>query len=112
MLPLQGSHNYHNNKYIHVAGKEVKFTRLGVMCKSSYCGLFKKLRKWQCTHQKKKKGFKPIVKSKDLSLMRRKKLFYFDTEKNLFYLHSKAEYDIAKLERRFPHFVLPSFIFT
>lgn len=51
-----------------------------------------------------------MVKSKDLSLVKRKTSFYFDTEKNLFCLHFKAEHETAKLERQCPQFVLPSFI--
>lgn len=80
------------------------------MYKTSYCGLIEKVSKWQCAHPT--KAFKPIVKSKGLSLIRRKTLFYFDTEKNLFCSHSKVEYEIARPERQFPQFVLPSFICT
>lgn len=58
-----------------------------------------------------KKEFETIVKSKDLSLVSRKTLCYFDTEKKLFCLQVKAEHEIGTLERQFPQFVLSSFIF-
>lgn len=45
-----------------------------------------------------KKEFETIVKSKDLSLVSRKTLCYFDTEKKLFCLQVKAEHEIGTLE--------------